>query len=82
MGMRVILPSRRLTTGRGCFTLTVERVTPSVAAAQAWRGRPQHQISRVLKACHILPDDQATGRAAGIACAASGTPTSPARLSS
>ena len=26
-----------------------------------------------LKACDILPDDQTTGRAAGIACAASAT---------
>jgi predicted nucleic acid-binding protein len=44
-----------------------------VVLAQAWRGGPQHQISRVLKACDILPDDQRTGRAAGVACAASGT---------
>jgi hypothetical protein len=28
----------------------------------AWRGGPQHQISRVLKARDILPDDQTTGR--------------------
>ena len=41
--------------------------------AHAWRGYPQHQISRVLKGCDILPDDHATGHAAGIACAASGT---------
>ena len=40
---------------------------------QAWRGGPQHQISRLLKGCDILPDDQRTGRAAGVACAASGT---------
>src|ERR1019366_5751603 len=37
------------------------------------RGGPQHQVSRVLKGCDILPDDQRAGRAAGIACAASGT---------
>jgi predicted nucleic acid-binding protein len=40
---------------------------------QAWRGGPQHQISRLLKACDIVPDDERTGRAAAIACAASGT---------
>src|SRR6266702_4522323 len=34
---------------------------------------PEHQISRVLKARDILPDDERTGRAAGVACAASGT---------
>ena len=46
---------------------------PVVVLAQAWRGEPQHQISRVLKACDIIPDDERTGRAAGLACAASGT---------
>jgi predicted nucleic acid-binding protein len=29
--------------------------------------------SRTDRACDILPDDQRTGRAAGVACAASGT---------
>jgi predicted nucleic acid-binding protein len=40
---------------------------------QAWRGGPQHRISKVLKACDIIPDDEATGRAAGVACAAAAT---------
>lgn len=56
--------------------LTAARVRPIVPVAvlaQAWRGGPQHQISRVLKGCDIIPDDQRTGRAAGVACAASGT---------
>jgi predicted nucleic acid-binding protein len=56
--------------------LTAARIRPIVAVvvlAQAWRGRPQHQISRLLKACDIVPDDERTGRAAGVACAASGT---------
>jgi predicted nucleic acid-binding protein len=56
--------------------LTIARirpVVPVVVLAQAWHGGPQHQISRVLKGCDILPDDQRTGRAAGVACAASGT---------
>lgn len=51
----------------------VRPVVPVVVLAQAWRGGPQHQISRVLKGCDILPDDQRTGRAAGVACGASGT---------
>jgi predicted nucleic acid-binding protein len=51
----------------------IRPIIPVVVLAQAWRGGPQHQISRVLKGCDILPDDAATGRAAGIACAASGT---------
>jgi predicted nucleic acid-binding protein len=56
--------------------LTAARIRPIVAVvvlAQAWRGGPQHQISRLLKACDIVPDDERTGRAAGVACAASGT---------
>ena len=56
--------------------VTAARIRPIVTVvvlAQAWRGGPQHQISRVLKGCDILPDDAATGRAAGVACAASGT---------
>jgi predicted nucleic acid-binding protein len=56
--------------------LTAARIRPIVPVAvlaQAWRGGPQHQISRVLKGCDILPDDSRTGRAAGVACAASRT---------
>ncbi|SRR5712692_10337550 len=45
-------------------------IVPVVVLAQAWRGGPQHQLSRVLKGCDILPDDQHIGRAAGVACAA------------
>lgn len=51
----------------------IRPIVPVVALAQAWRGGPLHQISRLLKACDILPDDERTGRAAGVACAASGT---------
>ncbi len=51
----------------------IRPIVPVVVLAQAWRGGPQHQISRVLKGCDILPDDERTGRAAGLACAASGT---------
>jgi predicted nucleic acid-binding protein len=51
----------------------IRPIVPVVVLAQAWRGGPQHQISRVLKACDIVPGDERTGRAAGLACAASGT---------
>jgi rRNA-processing protein FCF1 len=51
----------------------IRPIVPVVVLAQAWRGGPQHQISRILKGCDILPDNAATGRAAGVACAASGT---------
>ena len=56
--------------------VTAARIRPLVCVvvlAQAWRGGPQHQISRVLKGCDIIADDERTGRAAGIACAASRT---------
>jgi rRNA-processing protein FCF1 len=49
----------------------IRPLVPVVVLAQAWRGGPQHQISRVLKGCDILPDDERVGRAAGVACAAS-----------
>jgi predicted nucleic acid-binding protein len=51
----------------------IRPVVPVVVLAQAWRGGPQHQISRVLKGCDIVPDDERTGRAAGVACGAAGT---------
>ncbi len=51
----------------------VRPIVPVVVLAQACRGGPQHQISRVHKGCDILPGDQHIGRAAGVACAASAT---------
>ena len=51
----------------------IRPIVPVVVLAQVWRGGPQHHISRVLRACDILLDDQRTGRAAGVACAAAGT---------
>jgi hypothetical protein len=51
----------------------IRPIVPVVVLAQAWRDGPQHQISRVLKACDIVADDQRIGRAAGVACAASAT---------
>jgi predicted nucleic acid-binding protein len=51
----------------------IRPLVPVVVLAQAWRGGPQHQISRALKGCDILPDDQRTGRAAGVVCKSSGT---------
>lgn len=51
----------------------IRPAVPVVVLAKAWRGGPQHQISRVLKGCDVLPDDQRVGRAAGVACAACGT---------
>ncbi|WP_106397571.1 PIN domain-containing protein [Actinocorallia populi] len=57
----------RLTSAR------IRPLVPVVVLAQAWRGGPQHQISRLLKGCEIVPDGQRIGRAAGVACGAAGT---------
>ncbi|GII54995.1 hypothetical protein Pth03_33840 [Planotetraspora thailandica] len=51
----------------------VRPVVPVVVLAQAWRGGPQHRVSRILKGCDIVADDERIGRAAGVACGASGT---------
>jgi len=48
-------------------------IVPVVVLAQAWRGGPQAELSRLLKGCHIQADDEAIGRAAGVACAVAGT---------
>ncbi|MGH3329052.1 MAG: twitching motility protein PilT [Streptomycetales bacterium] len=47
-------------------------VVPVVVLAQAWRGGPQAELSRLLRGCRILPDTEPIGRAAGRACAAAG----------
>jgi predicted nucleic acid-binding protein len=51
----------------------IRPIVPVVVLAQAWRGGPQHRISRVLTACDVVPDDERIGRAAGVACAAADT---------
>lgn len=54
--------------GRG-----VPPVVPVVVLAQAWRGGPQPNLSRLLRGCDVLPDTEQLGRAAGVACARAGT---------
>lgn len=51
----------------------IRPIVPVVILAQAWRGGPQHSISRTLKGCVILPDDERIGRAAGSICASART---------
>lgn len=49
---------------------------PSGVLAQAWRGGPQAQMSRLLRGCRIEDLNEARARsagAAGAACGASGT---------
>lgn len=46
---------------------------PSGVLAQAWRGGPQAEVSRLLKGCRIEVLDELRGRAAGRACGRAGT---------
>lgn len=55
---------RRLTRGR-----REPPVVPVAVLAQAWRGGPQAQLSRLLRGCVIHDDTEQLGRAAGRACA-------------
>lgn len=52
------------------------KVRPTVPAgvlAQSWRGGPQAELSRLLHGCRIEDLDEVRSRAAGYACARSGT---------
>lgn len=49
-------------------------VVPAAVLAQAWRGGPQAQLSRLLRGCQIEPLDETRARAAGVACGRSGVP--------
>lgn len=44
-------------------------IVPAVVLAQGWRGGPQTELSRLLKGCEIVSDDETMARAAGRACA-------------
>lgn len=48
-------------------------IVPVVVLAQAWRGGPQAELSRLLRGCLVEPDDELTGRAAGQVCATAQT---------
>jgi hypothetical protein len=48
-------------------------MVPAPVLAQAWRGGPQPQLSRLLKGCEVDPLSEQAARAAGVACAASAT---------
>ena len=48
-------------------------VVPAAVLAQAWRGGPQAQLSRLLRGCRIEELDEFRARATGVACARAGT---------
>jgi len=51
----------------------VRPVVPAGVLARAWRGGPQAVLSRLLAGCRIEELDERRARAAGAACAATGT---------
>lgn len=48
-------------------------VVPVEVLAQAWRGGPQAELSRLLRGCRIESTGESTARAAGRACGLTGT---------
>lgn len=55
------------------LTAGLRPVVPGVVLAQAWRGGPQHNLSRLLRGCNVTADDEGLCRAAGRACGLAGT---------
>lgn len=51
----------------------VRPVVPAAVLAQAWRGGPQPNLSRLLSGCRIEESGEALARAAGEACGRSRT---------
>src|SRR4029453_7211249 len=47
----------------------IRPTVPAGALAQAWRGGPQPEVSRLLSGCEVEPLTERVGRAAGAACA-------------
>lgn len=48
-------------------------LVPTTVLAQAWRGGPQVNLSRLIKGCTIVPLDDALARAAGSLLGRTGT---------
>jgi predicted nucleic acid-binding protein len=48
-------------------------VVPAGVLAQAWRGGPQPELSRLLRGCRVEPLDERLARDVGRACARAGT---------
>jgi hypothetical protein len=44
-----------------------------VVLAQAWRGMPHANLSRLLRGCQVTPDTEELGTAAGTICGRAGT---------
>ena len=51
----------------------IRPMVPAGVLAQAWRGGPQVQLSRLLRGCQIEPLGETRARLAGRACAVAGS---------
>ncbi|MGH3721837.1 MAG: PIN domain-containing protein [Pseudonocardiaceae bacterium] len=51
----------------------VRPIVPVVVLAQAWRGTPHANLSRLLRGCQVTPDTEELGKTAGTICDHTGT---------
>lgn len=51
----------------------IRPIVPVVVLAQAWRGAPHANLSRLLRGCQVTPDTEELGKAAGAICGRAGT---------
>jgi hypothetical protein len=51
----------------------IRPIVPVMVLAQAWRGKPHANLSRLLRGCQVTPDTEELGKAAGAICGRAGT---------
>ncbi len=64
---RVVWSLHRAALGRG-----ISPTVPAGVLAEAWRGGPQHRLSRLLRGCTVQPLTEPEARAVGVLAASSG----------
>jgi hypothetical protein len=57
---------------RAALARGVAPIVPAGVLGEAWRGGPQHHLSRLLKGCHVEPLTETQARAVGVLAARSG----------
>ncbi len=57
---------------RAALRLDIAPTVPAGVFAEAWRGGPQHRLSRLVRGCDIKPLTETQARALGVLAAASG----------
>ena len=58
---------------RAALERGIQPVVPAGVLGQVWRGGPQARLARLLAGCEVEVLDEPLTRAAGVACARSGT---------